>query len=66
MDFNIENWLRESASSIYKEVCDNTVSGQIGLDEFANYTGHDSGEEVLHFMLKRVADHVSHMGKCNE
>lgn len=61
-----EKWLQQGASKIHKEISDNTVTGEIGLEEFAKYVGADSGEAVLYSIMKNVATHVSHMSKSNE
>lgn len=65
MDNVLEKWLDDNASNVHQEICENTVSGEIGLDEFANYTGHKSGKDMLRFLFKRVAEHTLHTGRAN-
>jgi len=66
MNKTTEKWLKQGASKIHKEICDNTVTGKIGLDEFADYVGVNNGEAVLYSIMKNVAIHVSHMSNSNE
>ena len=54
----MDKWLKNKALSVYIEMTNNTKNGGKALEEFAKYTGRKSGEDVLYFIFKNVAEHV--------
>lgn len=65
MKKELEKWLQQSANEIVKEFTDNTVSGLIGLQEFAKYAGNSNPEELMYGIMKRVAEHTQHVCKTS-
>ena len=62
----MERWLRNKATAIAIEISSNTTNGLQSLEEFAKYTGRESAEDVLYFMLKNVAEHTKYCVKNPE
>tara|TARA_R110000824_G_scaffold5538_4_gene25578 strand:- start:2026 stop:2253 length:228 start_codon:yes stop_codon:yes gene_type:complete len=56
----MERWLRNRATAIAIEFSNNTTDGLRALEEFAKYTGRESAEDVLYFILKNVAEHTKY------
>jgi hypothetical protein len=54
----MDKWLKSKALAVAIEMTNNTKNGGKALEEFAKYTGRQSGEDVLYFMFKNIADHV--------
>lgn len=56
----MDKWLRNRATAIAIEFSNNTTDGLRALEEFAKYTGRESAEDVLYFILKNVAEHTEY------
>jgi len=54
----MDKWLKSKALAVAIEMTNNTKNGGKALEEFAKYTGRQSGEDVLYFMFKNIAEHV--------
>ena len=54
----MDKWLKNKALAVAIEMVNNTTNGGKTLEEFAKYTGRQSGEDVLYFMFKNIVDHV--------
>jgi|TARA_Y100001970_G_scaffold132338_1_gene163247 hypothetical protein len=54
----MDKWLKNKALAVFIEITNNTKHGAEALEEFAKYTGRESGEDVLYFVFKKVAEHV--------
>ena len=53
----MDKWLKNKALAVFIEITNNTKHGAEALEEFAKYTGRESGEDVLYFVFKKVAEH---------
>lgn len=69
----MDKWLKNKATAIAVEISSNTTNGLQALEEFAQYTGRESAEDVLYFMFKSIAEHTEYCkdnpeiaGKLNE
>ena len=65
MKSELEKWLKQSANQIVKEFADNTVTGHVGLEEFAKYAGNDNAEDLMYKIMKRVSEHTEHFLKAH-
>jgi|TARA_Y100000593_G_scaffold36171_1_gene70488 hypothetical protein len=54
----MDKWLKSKALAVAIEMVNNTTNGGKTLEEFAEYTGRQGGEDVLYFIFKNVAEHV--------
>ena len=54
LNINIDNSIRKRAKNICKEIKDNTIAGEAALNEFSDYAGHKSSEDVLYSIFKCV------------
>jgi len=60
----MDKWLKNKALGVILEFSNSTNGkGMKCLQQYAEYTGHKSSEDLLYSILKNVADHVQY---CND
>ena len=56
----MDRWLKNKATAIAVEISGNTTDGLQALEQFAEYTGRKSAEDVLYFIFKGIAQHIEY------